>query len=226
MPSQHRDVVEADRGVLAGGEPHEVPHGAGVVDAPGVRGPRVDLVAARVEVVGEAARDQVGPGDPAVLRDQPDALASLAEDHAPTGARVARQRGVRGRLHAGGVGAQGPEGGRRRRGERAARARRLRVRGGGRGQDAGTAEHGHDGDRERAGEGDDPAVPRPELLRRSGHRVQPFAGGGNGRIGEHRRGLVDLGGGLEDAHHTARNRFAAGVHGSRANRPPAGGGGR
>ena len=55
-----RDVVEADGGLVAVGEAHEVLHGPGVVDPPRLLGSRVDRVGAGVEVVVDAAGDQVG----------------------------------------------------------------------------------------------------------------------------------------------------------------------
>ena len=90
-----RDVVEADRGaVVALGEADEVLHRPGVVDAPRLLGARVDRVGAGVEVVVDAARDQVGPLDVLVVVDQPDPLPALAEDDPAAVAGVGGQRSV------------------------------------------------------------------------------------------------------------------------------------
>ena len=91
-----RDVVEADgRAVGALGEADEVLHRPGVVDPPRLLGPRVDRVGAGVEVVVEAARDQVGPLDVLVVVDQPDPLVALVEDDPPAVAGVVGDRRVR-----------------------------------------------------------------------------------------------------------------------------------
>ena len=91
-----RDVVEADRGVVALGEPDEVLHRPGVVDAVGLLGAGVDGVGAGVEVVVEAAGDQVGPLRPSRRSHQPDPLPALAEDDPLAGARPGRQGRVDG----------------------------------------------------------------------------------------------------------------------------------
>ena len=84
--------------LVAVGEPDEVLHRAGVVDAPGLLGAGVDRVGAGVEVVVDAAGDQVGALDAVLVVDQPDPLPALAEHHPPAVARVRRQRVLVGRL--------------------------------------------------------------------------------------------------------------------------------
>ena len=108
-----RDVVEADRGAVALGEAHEVLHRPGVVDAPGLLGARVDLVAAGVEVVVDAARDQVGalhlalrrrPARPAAgswlkttRRPSPESAGSVVSSAGSTSVSTAGGRGRRAR---------------------------------------------------------------------------------------------------------------------------------
>ncbi len=93
------------------GEPHEPLHRAGVVDADGVLAAAPHLEGAGVEVVGEAAGDEVGAPDLAVVVDQPDPLPALAEDHAAALAGVGRQRLVlHGRSAVVGLGAVGLDG--------------------------------------------------------------------------------------------------------------------
>ncbi len=180
-----RDVVEPDGGPVAVGEAHEVLHAAGVVDPPRLLGSRVDGVGPGIEVVLDAAGDEVRASYDVAATDQPDPLAALAEHDPATVAGVGRQRLLGGRLvdlrlelgcgacwHRAGLGAGlgAGRGGRAgfRRGRLPVRGLRgVRDRATGRGvgrrrERAGAAEDRHEGDRERGRGQSDPAVARPD----------------------------------------------------------------
>src|SRR4051794_32109484 len=95
-----RDVVEPDRGGGTVSEADHVVHGPGVIDAHGVHRPRVDLVGPGVQVVVDAAGDEVGAGAPAVALPQPHPLVADVEDDPAPLAAVGRQGGGHGILGA------------------------------------------------------------------------------------------------------------------------------
>ena len=162
------------------GEPDEVHHRAGVVDAD--RGLRagVDTERAGVEVVVDAPGDQIGTHHLGGRVDEPHPLPALAEHDPPSLAGLGRQRGVldvgcgrrAGSLrHSTSLVAStrgvvvrsrsAPVSSRRRR--RPVDGRRRVGVVGQRRQQPRSADHGDDRDRERGRERDDPAVAGPHL---------------------------------------------------------------